>query len=605
MGQVYTAPATVSATQVVTVTAISANLSIAPAVLILTIEPLASISSVNPQAIESGVSTPVNILGTGFLPGSSVLVEPQLNGSPPSIAKVQILNDTTISMSVEVPAGESGGIGFRVQGPLPSSPPSLSVVLQVRSPAIDFGAANVCAKGQTAPAPCSRSFAIALTVPAHTTIGKINVLTTGFTNLDFQEQADNLHANECKEQTYTDEEMCSVSVEFSPLAPGLRMGAVQLLDSSNHIVAGSLLYGIGQAPSIAFQGTHNGILAGGDPYFAGVAVDAAGNLFATDTEGGLVLKAPAGCMDNSCFAVAARGLGKPSGVAVDGAGDLFVVDQFSSRVVEITPSGTQATVFIEGLALAGGVALDGAGDIFVTDEAHDRVVEIPANGEPQTTVGNGLRLPSGVAVDSAGNIFISDTGNDRVVKVPVDGGAQTTVASRLSSPQGVAIDAAGDIFVGGSGSAVEIPAGCVAEACQSVLPGDLTNVRAIALNGAGDIFIAHRFETGLVEVRRSQAPSLSFASTPVGNVSGGNQQLVTIQNIGNQPLDAIKPGLIVAGPNFALSEGTGALANCTSGFALNPGATCDLRVSFKPQSVGPLESVAVLTDNALNSQGYW
>ena len=83
--------------------------------------------------------------------------------------------------------------------------------------------------------------------------------------------------------------------------------------------------------------------------------------------------------------------------------------------------------------------------------------------------------------------------------------------------------------------------------------------------------------------------------------STSSPQSVTAQNIGNQLLNAVTPGLVVTGPNFVQVAGSGTPADCTSTFALTPGAACNLSLSFKPQSAGLLASTAVFTDNALNA----
>ncbi|MGB9235082.1 MAG: hypothetical protein WCC04_11760, partial [Terriglobales bacterium] len=56
----------------------------------------------------------------------------------------------------------------------------------------------------------------------------------------------------------------------------------------------------------------------------------------------------------------------------------------------------------------------------------------------------------------------------------------------------------------------------------------------VTLDGAGDIFIADTGNSRVVELLRSQAPSLSFPSTAIGNSS--TPQVVTVQNIGNMKL---------------------------------------------------------------------
>jgi hypothetical protein len=209
-----------------------------------------------------------------------------------------------------------------------------------------------------------------------------------------------------------------------------------------------------------------------------------------------------------------------------------------------------------GLSQPKGVALDGAGDLFIADSGLGHVVEVPAGGGPQTTVGSGLSQPSGVAVDAAGNVFIADAGLGQVVEVPAGGGPQTTVGSGLSQPKGVALD------------------------------------------GSGDVFIADELNNRVVEVQRSQPPTLSFAPTPVGSLSSDSPRSVTIQNIGNQPLNGAVPSAVA---NFVQMEVSGTPPDCTSAFALAPGASCNLNIGFLPENAGSLTAAAIFTDNALNA----
>jgi len=169
----------------------------------------------------------------------------------------------------------------------------------------------------------------------------------------------------------------------------------------------------------------------------------------------------------------------------------------------------------------------------------------------------GLNGAAGVAVDGAGDVYITDQNNNRVVEVPAGGSPQTTVMSGLNLPEGIAVD------------------------------------------GAGDVFIADQANQRVVEVRSSQPPILNFGTTNLGSTSA--PQSVTVQNIGNQPLDAVSPGLVVIGPNFLHVAGSGTPADCTSSFAQAPGTTCNLSISFQPTTGGALTSTATFTDNALNT----
>jgi hypothetical protein len=63
----------------------------------------------------------------------------------------------------------------------------------------------------------------------------------------------------------------------------------------------------------------------------GVAVDAAGDVFALDGCGGAT-EFPTGCRNNSCSVSVSGDLNSPEGFALDAAGDLFIADQNNSRV---------------------------------------------------------------------------------------------------------------------------------------------------------------------------------------------------------------------------------------------------------------------------------
>ena len=179
-------------------------------------------------------------------------------------------------------------------------------------------------------------------------------------------------------------------------------------------------------------------------------------------------------------------------------------------------------------------------------------------GARRATVGSGVLNPTGVAVDGAGDVLIADTGHSQLVEVPVGGGAQTTVASGLLNPAGVAVD------------------------------------------GEGNVFIVDTSNSRVAGFQRSEPPTLSFASTAVGNTSSDSPQSVTLQNIGNQLLDAVPPGLVL-GANFIQVTGSGTPADCTANFSLPPGVTCNVSFSFTPKSVGSIQSSAAFTDNSLNS----
>jgi hypothetical protein len=454
---------------------------------------------------------------------------------------------------------------------------------------VNFGNVNICPGGQTTPVPCNETLTLNYNVAVTTTFGAINVVTQGATNLDFT-----LSSGGTCTGTVSSGSICTVNVTFAPLAPGVRMGAVQLMDNSGNLLVTTMIHGVGQGPAIAFgPGVQNTIEVSGLGVPYDVAVDGAGDIFIADPYNSRVVEIPAG---GGAQTTVGTGFDFPMSVAIDGAGDVFIAD---AALWEIPAGGgTQVVVGPEGT----GVTVDGAGDVFIADPDNQRVVEIPAGGGAQTTIASGLMNPRRVAVDGAGDVFIADDGNSRVVEVPAGGGAQTTIASGLANPQGVAVDGAGNVFIADQDNnrVVEVPAG---GGPQTTVGSGLFLPWGVTLDRVGNVFIADN-NAQVIQVQRSQPPTLSFATTPAGSSSSDSPQSVTIQNFGNQPLMAVTPGLVVGGPNFLQVAGSGTPADCTASLALAPGATCNLSISFEPQSVGALTSTATFTDNALNTTPY-
>ncbi len=508
---------------------------------------------------------------------------------------------TTVDSGLSLPAG----VAVDGAGNVFIADTGNSRVVEVQWPAVNFGSVNICPGGQTTPAPCSQTLTLSYNINETTTFGSNPaVLTQGAPNLDFS-----LSSTICT-GTITAPGSCTVNVSFAPLAPGLRMGGVQIKDSSGNLLVTTLVHGIGEGPAMAFgpgAQTTLTVSVGGiglnEP--TGVAVDGAGDVFISDFGNNRVVEVPAagGAQSTLTVSVGGKGLNSPFGVAVDGAGDVFIADYYNWRVVEVPAGGGTQTTVGSGLNYPTGVAVDGAGNVFIADTGNWRVVEVPAGGGAQTTVGSGLNGPAGVAVDGAGDVFIADEGNNRVVEVPWTGtgyGAQTTVGSGLNAPVTVAVDGAGDVFIADTNNSrvVEVPAGGGA---QTTLGSGLYMPYGVALDGAGDVFIADFGNNRVVEVLRSEAPTFSFATTEVGSTSTDSPQSVTVQNIGNQTLDAVSPGLSIGSNSFEQVAGSGASPDCTSSFSLQPGASCNLSVSFIPQTTGSIVSAATFTDNALNA----
>ena len=216
-----------------------------------------------------------------------------------------------------------------------------------------------------------------------------------------------------------------------------------------------------------------------------VAVDAAGDLFIADAGNNVVREVtPAGVIatvagDGSAGyggdggPATAASMDNPAGVAVDAAGDLFIADENNACVREVTPDGTIHTIATttgtDGQTGPTGVAVDGSGDLFIADNYGEAVYEM-APGGSLTDIADGsapfyLTAPSDVVLDGAGDLYIVDYGTNLISRI---GGLPVTVEPVTSSNLQAALNGAPQ---GGSAGSVTLQTpspGAVGSALQAV-----------------------------------------------------------------------------------------------------------------------------------------
>jgi len=273
-------------------------------------------------------------------------------------------------------------------------------------------------------------------------------------------------------------------------------GNVYIADTQNHRVR---KVSKGAIATFAGGGTtygDNGPATSAEMTFpAGLALDAAGNLYIADSWGAVrkvtngVITTVAGggtSLGDSGPATSAQ-LSNPLGVAVDSAGNLYIADSLNFRIRKVS-NGVITTVAGTGnmgfsgdngpatsaqLSRPGGVAVDSAGNLYIADTFNNRIRKV-SNGVIATVAGNGgegysgdggpatsaqLNEPSSVAIDASGNLYIADRMSGHIRKVSngtiatvagggaVFGDGGPAACATLTDPWGVAVDSAGNVYV--------------------------------------------------------------------------------------------------------------------------------------------------------------
>ena len=237
-----------------------------------------------------------------------------------------------------------------------------------------------------------------------------------------------------------------------------------------------------------------------------------------------------------------------------------------------SPGGyTQSTIPLTGISSPSGLAVDGNGNVYIVDFGNGQVIkEAPsAGGYIQSTLPiNGLFQPNGIAVDAMGNIYVVDIGGGPVLKeTPVAGSYVQSIVStsQLNEPLAVAVDQGGNVYVADAGT-------------QEVLKEDIAD-----------------------------APSLTFANTPIGSTSADSPQTVTVLNAGNAALTFMPPppgaGPIIS-PGFYLNNGVSSACPVSgngppASKSIAAGASCQLSISFAPTAIRAFSGSLLLTDNSL------
>jgi Concanavalin A-like lectin/glucanases superfamily/Secretion system C-terminal sorting domain/NHL repeat len=182
---------------------------------------------------------------------------------------------------------------------------------------------------------------------------------------------------------------------------------------------------------------------------SGVAIDGFNNTYVSDanyhcirkiTSSGVVTTFAGGALGTADGTGLAAQFNAPYGLAIDASGNLYVSDTNNHRIRKITPSGVVTTLagstqgYADGTGIAAqfnfpyGIAVDASNNVYVGENC--RVRKITPAGVVTTFAGgtegyldgigtaarfnNGIQ---GIAIDNSGNLFVADTYNYRIRKI--------------------------------------------------------------------------------------------------------------------------------------------------------------------------------------------
>jgi sugar lactone lactonase YvrE len=247
---------------------------------------------------------------------------------------------------------------------------------------------------------------------------------------------------------------------------------------------------------------------GGDARFnspSAIALDSAGVRYVADTANHTIrrivangsvntMAGGAGVSGSTDATGASARFNSPAGIAVDAARNVYVSDTGNHTIRKITSAGvvttlagspglngsTDATGVSARFNSPAGLAVDASGNVFVCDAGNNTIRKITSAGVVTTVAGLAgtsgtinatgtaarFNSPKGITLDSSGNLHVADSGNHAIRKITAAGEVTTfaglagtsgstdatTTSARFNTPKAITLDSSGTFHVADSGN---------------------------------------------------------------------------------------------------------------------------------------------------------
>ncbi len=216
------------------------------------------------------------------------------------------------------------------------------------------------------------------------------------------------------------------------------------------------------------------------------------------------------------------GLNKPAGVATDAAGNIYVADENGNRVVKYTPTGVQTVLAspVGGYMLPNGVAVDASNNVYVSTNHFNQhtVFKVTPTNVVSELVPGTMDGPVGVAVDGNYNLYVADLNANTVRKI-TQAGVSSVFTTQVDFPVAVAVDGNGNVYVL-SGQDSKVYKFTSAGTISTSFDG-LSYPSGIAVDANNNVFVADTYGHRIVKITSAGILSHYAGSEGIaGNTNG-------------------------------------------------------------------------------------